>query len=114
MKSKKSAAPAANKRDLTTFNASHNPAVIIPSKIRAALEQLRKDGGDEAYAYEFSDATGGTPFTKLADVSAIHLAQYRPQFADHIVEVKQDTGSSRRPRLVWFATPAAAKKARAA
>lgn len=106
------AAPTAARRNLTTFRASHDPAVIIPNKIKAALEKLRKDGGDEAYAYEVNDPSGGVAFCKLADVSAMHLGQFRDQFADHVVEVKQDIGSRRGPRRVWFATVKAAQVAR--
>lgn len=111
MKSKK---PAPVSRSLATFRASHDPTVIIPTKIKAALEKLRIDGGDEAYAYEYTDATGGVPFSKLAGVGSIHLNQYREQFKDFLVEVRQDTGSKRAPRWVWFATAKAAKAARAA
>lgn len=103
---------APTKRNLSTFRASHDPAIIIPNKIRAALDQLKKDQGDEGYAYEFTDKTGGTPFAKLAGVGVQQLSQYREQFADHIVEVKQDIGSHRGPRYVWFATAKAAKVAR--
>lgn len=110
---KRKAAPTAS-RTLATFKASHDPSVIIPNKIKAALEAMRKNGGDEAYAYEFSDSTGGTPFAKLSGVSIVHLNQYRDQFKEFLVEVKQDTGSRRGPRWVWFATAKAAKAARAA
>jgi hypothetical protein len=109
---KAKAAPAP-RRTLATFKATHDPAVIIPNKIKAALEQMRREGGDEAYAYEFSDPAG-VPFSKLAGVSIVHLNQYRDQFSDYTVQVKQDTGSRRGPRWVWFATPKAAKVARGA
>lgn len=112
MKKTKAAPAPAAKRSLSTFAAAHNPAIIIPNKIRAALEKMRKDDGDESYAYEFSDSTGGTPFAKLAGVSIVHLNAYREQFEEHLVEAKQDTGSRRGPRWVWFATAKAAKAAR--
>lgn len=101
-----------SKRDLSTYFAAHDPKIIIPNKIRAALEKMCKDDGPEAYAYEFSDHTGGTPFTKLAGVSIVNLNAYREQFAAHVVEAKQDTGNRRGPRWVWFATVKAAKAAR--
>lgn len=103
---------APGKRNLSTFRASHDPSIIIPNKIRAALEQLKKEQGDEGYAYEFTDPSGGVTFTKLSGVGPQQLAQYRDQFAEHIVEVKQDMGSRRGPRQVWFATVKAAKVAR--
>jgi len=99
------------RRNLATFAASHNDDVKIPNKIRAALEQMRKEDGEEAYAYEATDPEG-TPFIKRAGISGVQLSQYRDQFAEHVVQVKQDTGSRRGPRWVWFATAKAAKKAR--
>lgn len=95
----KKSAPKANST-LAAFKSLHDPSVIIPNKIRAALAKLAKE--DVAFAYEATDTRGGTPMTKRADVSTLHLAQYRKQFADHIVRVAQDTGSRRAPRLVWF------------
>lgn len=99
------------KRDLSTFDASHTPEVIIPGKIRAALERMRKEDGEEAYAYEYQDMEG-TPFAKRAGLGISQLAGYRKAFKDHIVIVKQDIGSKRGPRFVWFATAKAATKAR--
>lgn len=102
-------------RNLSTFRSSHDPGVKIPAKIRAALEKLKRTHGPQAYAYENTnppDDTQVEPFTKLADISAAILSQYREQFLAHIVKVRQDTGSKKAPRLVWFATPAAATAAR--
>lgn len=96
---------------LDTFKALHDPTVIIPAKIKAALTKLAKE--DVGFAYEATDARGGTlPMTKRADVSTIHLAQYRKQFAAHIVRVADQTGSRRSPRLVWFGDAAVALEAR--
>lgn len=102
-------APKANST-LSAFKSLHDPAVIIPTKIRAALAKLARE--EVAFAYEATDSRGGTPMTKRADVSTIHLAQYRKQFAAHIVKVSQDTGSRRAPRLVWFGDAAVAQEAR--
>ena len=108
---------AANKRrqtapksTLDTFKSLHDPTVIIPAKITAALAKLAKE--EVAFAYEATDSRGGIPMTKRADVSTIHLAQYRKQFADHIVRVADQTGNRRAPRLVWFGDPAVAFAAR--
>lgn len=104
------------RRNLNTFKAAHDQSTVINNKIRAALERLRREHGDEAYAYENAnppdDNSEILPFTKLADVSAAHLNQFRAGFLDHVVEVKQDLGSHRAPRKVWFATVKAATKAR--
>lgn len=99
-------------RSLATFRAEHDPRVVISNKIRKALEQLAKDGGPEAYAYEFSDKAGHLTFAQLAGVGSQHLARHREEFKDFIVEVKQEIGSRRSPRHVWFATAKAAKAAR--
>lgn len=110
---KKSATPALpTRRSLATFKAKHDLATVVPNKIKTALERMKAQQGPEAYAYEATDPEGGVPFMKLADVGGIHLAQFRKQFIGHIVVVGQDTGSKRAPRRVWFATVAAATKAR--
>lgn len=101
-----------SKRDISTFNATHDPATVIPNKIRAALARMLKDGGKEAYAYEFVDKTGAATFSKLADTGSAQLAQHRLVFKDHIVLVRQDIGSRRGAKFVWFATKEAATKAR--
>lgn len=95
---------------LDTFKSLHDPSVIIPSKIRAALAKLAKE--DVAFAYESTDPRGGLPMVKRADISALLLSQYRKQFADHIVKVAQDTGSRRAPRWVWFGDAKVALEAR--
>jgi hypothetical protein len=105
----KSPSPKTNST-LSAFKSLHDPSVIIPGKIKAALAKLARE--EVAFAYEAQDNRGGTPMTKRADVSTIHLAQYRKQFAEHIVKVSQDTGSRRAPRLVWFGDAAVAFAAR--
>lgn len=96
---------------LDTFKSLHDPTVIIPRKIQAALAKLARE--DVAFAYEATDARGGSlTMTKRADVSTVHLAQYRALFADHIVKVPDQTGKRRGPRLVWFGDAAVALEAR--
>lgn len=109
---KKSATKPATKVNstLSAFKSLHDPTVIIPNKIRAALAKLAKE--EVAFAYEATDSRGGIPMTKRAETSALHLSQYRKQFAAHIVKVAQDTGSRRAPRLVWFGDAAVAREAR--
>jgi hypothetical protein len=108
-KAVKKSAPKSNST-LSAFKSLHDPTVIIPAKIKAALAKLAKE--DVAFAYEASDPRGGLAMTKRANVSTIHLAQYREQFAGHIVKVAADTGSKRAARLVWFGDAAVAKEAR--
>lgn len=111
----KKSTPVKPARSLATFRAAHDVSVKIPAKIRATLEALRRDHGDQAYAYESTNPPGEDgipPFIKLAGTSSAVIAPYRLQFIAHIVKIKQDTGSRRSSRLVWFATTAAALKAR--
>lgn len=104
--------PAPAKRSLATFKANHDPATVNPNKIRAALDRMKAEQGPEAYAYEQTDPEGGVPFMRLAGVGTVLLGQYREQFAGHIVTIKDQTGMRRPARRVWFATVAAATKAR--
>lgn len=102
-------------RNLSTFKATHDQSVIIPNKIRAALARLHREHGDQAYVYELnnpSDDDGFPSLTKLTGLGANVLGPYREQFASHWVEVRQDIGTRNSPRRVWFATSAAATKAR--
>lgn len=105
-------AATSKKRNIASFKAETDPTVILPNKLRAALDRLKKDGGAEAYAYEFTDKTGSPTMCGMSGISAAHINHYRHQFADHIVLAKQDTGSRRGPKFVWFATPKAATEAR--
>jgi hypothetical protein len=112
MCSKKSLPPAkAKSRDLAAFKAMHDPSVIIPNKIRAALKALGIEGR-ESFAYEQSDPHGGVPMVKRANVSTTYLSQYRKQFADHVVKVPQAVGARSGPKFVWFADPKVAAEAR--
>jgi hypothetical protein len=88
-------------KNLADFKAQFDPAVVIPNKIRAALEALAKEGR-EAWEYE-------QDFLKRCRVSPPHLSPFREQFLQHIVEVR-DPGKN--PRKVWFADPKVAKIAR--
>lgn len=101
-----------HKRNVASFDAAHDPAVIQPNRLKAALAKLLKDGGREAYAYEFQDKSGAPTMSQMSGVSASHLNHYRAEFMHHVVKVKQDVGSKRGPKFVWFATVAAATKAR--
>lgn len=92
-------------RNVASFKAQHNRNVVIPNKIRAALEKMAKDNGPEHYEYE-------TDFVKLAEIGASDLAAHRDAFTKFIVEAKPiGKGTSRSPRRVWFATEKAAKAA---
>lgn len=89
-------------RTLADFRAAHDPDVMIPAKIRAALAALEKDGPEE-WRYE-------AEFLSLAKVGQAQMSAYRDQFAAHIVETPSTHGRS--AKRVWFATVKAARAAR--
>ena len=93
-------------RSVASFKAAHDPSVVIPNKIRAALAKMEKDHGPEHYEYE-------SDFYKLAGVSTQQLGAHRDEFDAHVVDAKPiGAGNSRAARRVWFATVKAAKAAR--
>lgn len=101
---------AKSPRTLATFRAAHDRDTVITNKIKAALESLLKDEGPEGYAYEANDPEGHPTFIKRAGISLTDLGMYREQFADHVVELRNN--SRDRGKRVWFATIKAAKAAR--
>jgi hypothetical protein len=104
------ARPKANST-LSAFKSLHDPTVIVPAKITAALAKLAKE--DVGFAYEQTgNVQSPDSMTRRADVSTTQLAQYRQQFADHIVKVAGITGTRRPSRLVWFGDTAVAFTAR--
>lgn len=87
---------AARKRAKTVadFRAAHDPSVIVPNKIRKALEAMAREG-KENWEYELD-------FIKRAGISQAQCSQYREQFQDHVVETAVQHGRS--SRRVWFAS----------
>jgi hypothetical protein len=92
----------AKPRTLADFRAAHDPDVIVPNKIRVALEKVGA-AGPENFEYEME-------FAKLAGISVNQLAAYRDQFAKHIVETGGTHG--RKGKLVYFGDPKVAAKLR--
>jgi hypothetical protein len=86
-------------RTANDFRAAHDPDVIIPNKIRAALAELAK-GGEENWEYELE-------FSRRAGVNQQQLAAYRPQFEAHVV-----VAPGRNTKRAWFASTKVAKKLR--
>jgi hypothetical protein len=89
-------------KTLADFRAQHDPDVVVPNKIKAALASLAKEGA-EAWDYEMD-------FMKRAGISTTQVGAFREQFSDHVVEARTVGGKS--PRKVWFADPKVAAKAR--
>jgi hypothetical protein len=84
------------------FRALHDPTVVVPNRIKAALEALAAEG-PEHWEYE-------ADFLTRAGVTPVQLNSYREQFAAHYVEA-QESGR-RTPVRAWFGTAKAAKAAR--
>ena len=93
---------AAKPRTLADFRAAHDKNVIVPNKIRKALEDLKKIG-PEHFEYE-------AEVIKLSGVSQTDIGVFRDQFAEHIVETPAQHGKS--SKRVWFADPKVAAKVR--
>lgn len=104
----KAKAPA---RTLATFKAAHDPAVIIPKKIQAAVDAMKTEG-PETFAYESQDDDGQKTMTERTALGAAILARYRKQFAQYIVKTGRAHGSKKNPKFVWFGDPEVATEAR--
>jgi hypothetical protein len=90
-------------KTLADFRNAHDPNVIVPNKIRAALASMLKEG-PEQWEYEGE-------FIKRADISQTQMGAFREQFIDYIIEAPS-TASGRSGRRVWFADSKVAKKVR--
>lgn len=87
------------KKSLADFRAVHDKSVIVPGKIKAALDAMAKDGPDN-WEYE-------ADFLRRAGVANSDVGGYREQFKDHVVQV-----GGKQPKRVWVATVKAAAKFR--
>lgn len=92
----------AKPKTIADFRSAHDPNVIVPNKIRAALAAMLKEG-TEQWEYELD-------FLKRSGISTTQLGQFRDQFADHIIEASGSSG--RNAKRVWFADAKVAKKLR--
>ena len=93
----------AEPRTLAMFRAAHDKNVIVPNKIRAVLEQIRKVG-PEHHEYE-------ADVIRMAGISQTDIGLFREQFEDHIV-VTASTPGNRNPKRVYFGDPKVAAKVR--
>jgi hypothetical protein len=82
-------------RTLQDFRKQYDKSYIVPTKIRAALQQLGSDG----WEYE-------ADFAKMAGVSLTDLGRFRDEFAKHVVTLGRES------RRAWAGTAAAAQKMR--
>lgn len=95
-------APKSAPKTINDFRAAHDKNVIVPNKIRAALDAILKEG-PENWEYE-------ADLIRRAGVSTTDLATFRDQFEDHIVETSAGRGS--RSKRVWFGSTKVAAKVR--
>lgn len=86
------------KMNLEELNARYNPNVIIPNKIKAALKEV----GNAAVAED--------ELRKLTGLNANQLAQFRAEFENYLIPVRDP--ASRHPRYLWAGTPEFAAAAR--
>lgn len=86
-------------KTLADFRAAHDKSVIVPSKLKKALERMATAGWD-TWDYE-------ADFLRNAGVASQDCTPYRSQFEGHLVET-----AGKNPKRVWFATEKAAKAAR--
>lgn len=89
-------------RSLDTFGVTHVKAVRLPQQIKAALAEMAKLGA-EWYEYE-------ADFRKRIKAAPKDLARIRAQFSSYVVEIPRANRDGQ--TVAWFATPAAATKAR--
>jgi hypothetical protein len=89
-------------KTLADFRSTHDPNVVIPTKIRTALKLMESQGA-ENWCYELE-------FLQRASISATQIAQFRDQFAEHIVEVPSVSGKA--GKRVWFGSAKVAAKVR--
>lgn len=81
-------------RTLAEFRATYDKSFIVPGKVKAALKAL----GNGCWEYEVA-------FAKDAGVALSDLGNFRDQFADYIVTVKDN-------RRVWAGSVSTAKTLR--
>jgi hypothetical protein len=75
----KPAIEAKKARTLADFRNTYDKATIVPAKVKVALKIL----GASGWEYE-------SQFHKLAGVSLMDLALFREEFAEHIVNLKDN------------------------
>jgi hypothetical protein len=87
---------------LAAFKSTHDPKVVVPNKIRAALANMSK-ANPESWLPE-------DEFIDQAGVSKEEMRTNREAFDEHIVEVKRKGRGT--PARFWFADVKVAAKAR--
>jgi hypothetical protein len=84
------------KKTLADLRAAHDKAVMIPNRIREALEILAKSGDDWVYEVDFLALT-------KPGISTIDASKFRNGFEDWWADMPATNGKSSVKR-VWFAS----------
>lgn len=95
-------AKAKKAKTVADFRAAHDPSVIVPNKIRKALDAIAAEG-PENWEYEGD-------LVKRAGISQTQISMFRELFAAHIVETPRARNAA--PRRVWFGSAKVAAKVR--
>jgi hypothetical protein len=93
---KKTAKPATAALSMEDLDKQYNMNVIVPTRIRAALEKL----GDNAMT--------ALNFQRAANVTTMQLIQFGEEFEAHQVVVREHG----KPKTLWCGTEAFARKVR--
>lgn len=88
------------------FLEEHDPKVKFPKLLKAALADLRKSEGHEAWRYE-------QPLSQMSGVALVYLQKLRthPDFAKLVVETPRS--HKRNPKFAWFVDAKVAAEMRA-
>lgn len=87
------------------FLEEHDPKVKFPKAMKAALAELLKTEGKEAWRYE-------QPLSSLSGVPLIYMQKMRdrPEFMPFIVQTPRT--QSKRPKFAWFVDKKVAEEMR--
>lgn len=88
-------------KNLDSFRSVYDKSVVIPNKIKSALEAMLKEDPEHWETEQ--------DFIKRAGVSTTDLAAYRDQFEKHIIEARATGRSAKR---IWFGSTKVASQAR--
>lgn len=90
------------KKTLADLAAIHDRTVVVPNRIRAAIEALKASGDEWAYEADFM-------LLVKPPISGMDISRYREQFTDFWAELPTTNGKGS-IRRAWFPTKAAANK----
>ena len=89
-------------KTVADFRSAHDPNVIIPTKINAALAAMRKEG-PEQWDYEGD-------FLRRAGINVTQLSRFRDQFSAYVIEASGVNNKA--ARRIWFGDCKVASKIR--